>query len=187
MRELSVPGAWLNPPEGPHRFARRPARGLPGGGRRRRHRTPAGRGPGNVCMTRRGAIRGVHYADAPPGKTKYVSCLRGRSRRDRPPAHRLAVLRAVGRGRAERGEPPVRPPRRGARARPDGADGIVGRDVPVFRAVHARARARRPPLDPALSLPWPADIPVPLSDRDAAAPTPAEAARRGVLPRYDTC
>ena len=43
------------------------------------------------------------------------------------------------------------------------------------------------PLDPALSLPWPADIPVLLSDRDAAAPTPAEAVRRGVLPRYDTC
>lgn len=43
------------------------------------------------------------------------------------------------------------------------------------------------PLDPALALPWPADIEPLLSPKDAAAPTLAEAAAAGALPAYDSC
>ena len=31
----------------------------------------------NCSVSRRGVIRGVHFADVPPGQAKYVSCLRG--------------------------------------------------------------------------------------------------------------
>ena len=40
------------------------------------------------------------------------------------------------------------------------------------------------PLDPELALPWPAGFGPILSDRDAAAPTLAEAAAAGQLPRW---
>jgi 5-epimerase len=43
------------------------------------------------------------------------------------------------------------------------------------------------PLDPALRLPWPADLDVVLSDKDRTAPTLAEAARTDILPRWPAC
>ena len=43
------------------------------------------------------------------------------------------------------------------------------------------------PLDPALGLPWPPDVQPALSDKDAAAPTLAEAASAGILPTWDAC
>jgi dTDP-4-dehydrorhamnose 3,5-epimerase-like enzyme len=39
-------------------------------------------------------------------------------------------------------------------------------------------------LDPALGLPWPAELTPVLSERDAAAPTLAEAAAAGLLPPF---
>ena len=32
----------------------------------------------NVSVSRRGTVRGVHFADVPPGQAKYVQCLSGR-------------------------------------------------------------------------------------------------------------
>jgi 5-epimerase len=43
------------------------------------------------------------------------------------------------------------------------------------------------PLDPALALPWPDGIEPLLSDKDAAAPTLAEARAAGLLPTYADC
>ena len=55
----------------------------------------------NCSVSRRGVIRGIHFADVPPGQAKYVSCL---ERRDPGcggrPADRLPGLRAVGSGPA---------------------------------------------------------------------------------------
>ena len=31
----------------------------------------------NCSVSRRGVIRGIHYADVPPGQAKYVTCVRG--------------------------------------------------------------------------------------------------------------
>ena len=42
------------------------------------------------------------------------------------------------------------------------------------------------PLDPDLGIDWPAEAPQ-LSDRDAVAPTLAEALERGLLPSYEEC
>ena len=41
------------------------------------------------------------------------------------------------------------------------------------------------PIDPELGLPWPSDLELLLSPKDAAAPTLAEAAEQGLLPYYD--
>ena len=32
---------------------------------------------GNTSVSRRGVVRGIHYADVPPGQAKYVTCPRG--------------------------------------------------------------------------------------------------------------
>ena len=42
------------------------------------------------------------------------------------------------------------------------------------------------PLDPALDLPWPADLELVLSDKDAAAPSLEQAAENGVPDRVCT-
>ncbi len=31
----------------------------------------------NTSVSRRGVVRGIHYADIPPGQAKYVTCQRG--------------------------------------------------------------------------------------------------------------
>jgi dTDP-4-dehydrorhamnose 3,5-epimerase len=32
---------------------------------------------GNLSVSARGVVRGIHYADVPPGQAKYVTCVRG--------------------------------------------------------------------------------------------------------------
>ena len=41
------------------------------------------------------------------------------------------------------------------------------------------------PLDPALGLPWPADLELVLSAKDQAAPSLADALAAGLLPRWE--
>jgi dTDP-4-dehydrorhamnose 3,5-epimerase len=31
----------------------------------------------NCSVSRRGALRGIHYADVPPGQAKYLTCVSG--------------------------------------------------------------------------------------------------------------
>ncbi len=139
----------------------------------------------NHSVSRRGVIRGVHFADVPPGQAKYVYCPHG------------ALLDVVVDVRV--GSPTY------------GACEAVLLDSESYQAVYLSeglghafcaltddtvasylcSTAYNPAiertvdaLDPALELPWPADITPILSDRDAAAPTLAEAAAAGLLPRF---
>lgn len=139
----------------------------------------------NHSVSRRGVIRGVHYADVPPGQAKYVYCPRG------------ALLDIVVDVRV--GSPTF------------GAHEAVVLDAGSYRAVYlseglghafcaleddtvasylcstpyAPAIERTvSPLDPALALPWPSDITPVLSDKDSGGPTLAEAAAQGLLPHY---
>lgn len=142
----------------------------------------------NHSVSRRGVIRGVHFSDVPPGQAKYVHCSQGAL---------LDVAIDVRIGSPTFG--------RWAAARLDAetyravylAEGIghafialaddtvmtylcsSGYDPAAERTVH--------PLDPALKLPWPADLTVDLSDKDRTAPTLAEAAEAGILPHWHTC
>lgn len=188
VRELAVPGAWEF---SPNAFEdRRGVFAAP-------FQQPAfERATGQALnlaqvshsVSTRGVIRGVHFADVPPGQAKYVHCVRGSildvvvdTRAGSPTfgrwdAARLdsasfrAVYLAEGLGHA-------------FTALTDDAAVVylcsAGYDPAAEHGVH--------PLDPALGLPWPADPPPVLSDKDGAAPTLAAAHAAGALPRWQDC
>ena len=142
----------------------------------------------NHSVSVRGTLRGVHYADVPPGQAKYVYCSGG------------AVLDVVvdlrvgspafGRHEAVR----LDDVDRRAVYLPEG----VGH---AFMALSERASVsylcsstHAPdrehgvhPLDAGLDLPWPNDVHPLLSPKDAAAPGLAEALAAGALPRWADC
>jgi dTDP-4-dehydrorhamnose 3,5-epimerase len=142
----------------------------------------------NHSTSKRGVVRGVHFADVPPGQSKFVYCPVG------------AVLDVVIDLR-------VGSPTFGA------VDSVILDDVDR-RAVfiseglgHAFCALRDDtsvtylvssvydpvaertvsPLDPTLGLAWPADLELLMSDKDVAAPGLDDAVRDGILPSYDTC
>jgi dTDP-4-dehydrorhamnose 3,5-epimerase len=144
----------------------------------------------NCSVSRRGVIRGIHYADVPPGQAKYVTCAAGAildvvvDLRAGSPSFgkweavrldavtRRAVFLSEGLGHA-------------FTALTDDATALYLCSTPYApgreHGVH--------PLDPAIGIAWPADEgwePV-LSEKDAAAPTLEEALVAGQLPRYQDC
>ena len=144
----------------------------------------------NCSVSRRGVIRGIHYADVPPGQAKYVTCAAGAIldvivdlRTDSPTfgqwesvlldaATRRAVFIAEGLGHA-------------FTALSDGATALY-----LCSTAYAPGREHGVhPLDPAIGISWPTEDgwePV-LSEKDAAAPTLEEALRANALPRYADC
>jgi len=142
----------------------------------------------NCSVSRRGVLRGIHFADVPPGQAKYVTCLRGAvldvaiDIRVGSPAFgrwdtvllddrdRRAIYLAEGLGHA-------------FLALTDEATVAYVCSEPYSpvgeHAVH--------PMDPAVGITWPADVEPLLSPKDAAAPTLATAAEQGLLPRYADC
>jgi dTDP-4-dehydrorhamnose 3,5-epimerase len=144
----------------------------------------------NCSVSRRGVIRGIHYADVPPGQAKYVTCVAGAIldvivdlRADSPSfgkweavqldaGTRRAVFLGEGLGHA-------------FMALTDGATALYLCSTPYApgreHGVH--------PLDPAIGIAWPTDEgrdPL-LSGKDAAAPTLEDALHAGQLPRYEDC
>lgn len=137
----------------------------------------------NLSVSARGVVRGIHYADVPPGQAKFVTCVRGAVldvvvdlRRGSPgfgrwetlrldDVDRRAVYLAEGLGH-------------GLCALTDDATLAylcsTVYDPVVEHTVH--------PLDPELAIDWPVADPV-LSARDAAAPALADAR----LPDYQAC
>jgi 5-epimerase len=142
----------------------------------------------NHSKSRRGTIRGIHFADVPPGQAKYVYCPQG------------ALLDVVVDIRV--GSPTF------------GAVDVVRLDPVDFRAVYVAegighaimaleddtvisylcSTGYNPggehglnPLDPELGLPWPEDIEALLSDKDRAAPGLSAAREAGLLPSYEEC
>jgi dTDP-4-dehydrorhamnose 3,5-epimerase len=142
----------------------------------------------NWSTSRRGVIRGIHYADDPPGQAKYVTCVRG------------AVLDVVVDLRT--GSPAFG---RHAAVRLDAAtpravllpEGLghgfcaLTDDATVLylcsTTYNPAAEHGVHPLDPELALPWPDDAPPLLSPKDAAAPTLAQAVAAGALPTFADC
>lgn len=142
----------------------------------------------NHSVSRRGTLRGVHYADVPPSQAKYVYCPRGQvldvvvDLRVGSPTYgdsaavrlddvdRRAVYLAEGLGHAF------------LALEDDSSVAYLcstGYNPAREHGVH--------PLDPALGIDWPVDVAPLLSAKDAAAPTLAAAAAAGLLPAYDEC
>lgn len=191
-RELSVPGAWeITPVQhgdprgvfleafqgGPftenvgHRFDLQQA---------------------NLSVSAAGVLRGIHFADVPPGQAKYVTCPKGAVldivvdiRVGSPTfgqwdsvllddVDRRAIYLSEGLGHA-------------FFSLEDGSTVMylcsTGYSPGREHGIH--------PLDPAIGIEWPTTdrhgnrIEPQLSEKDTAAPTLAEAADQGLLPRYE--
>lgn len=149
---------------------------------------PLALGQANCSVSARGVLRGVHFADVPPGQAKYVSCVAGAvldlvvDLRMGSPAygtvdavrldtkeHRSVYL-AEGLGHA--------------------FVALEDASTVVYLCSTPYAPGREHgvnPLDPALGLPLPEGLTPILSDKDRDAPTLAQARESGLLPRYADC
>jgi len=145
----------------------------------------------NCSVSRRGVIRGIHYADVPPGQAKYVSCVRG------------AILDVIvdvragspgfGKWEAVRLDDDSRRAVFLAEGLGHGFMALTDDATVLYLCSTPFAPGREHgvnPLDPAIGIGWAledlAGEPV-LSEKDAAAPTLDEALRTGELPRYADC
>ena len=142
----------------------------------------------NISVSKGGTIRGVHFADVPPGQAKYVQCFAGSI---------LDIVVDIRVGSPTFGD---------YDAVELSAESRTGLYIPegfghAFCALSDSAtvgylcsEGNSPqrehgihPLDPDLALPWPATASPVLSAKDAAAPTFSQARESGLLPNFDTC
>lgn len=140
----------------------------------------------NVSVSRRGVVRGIHFADVPPGQAKYVTAMRGTvidyvidirvgsptfGRWDSvvlDDVDRRAIYLGEGLGHAF------------VALTDDATVSYLVSDTFNPSAEHGVS-----PLDPAIALVFPlADSELVLSPKDADAPTLEEAATAGLLPEY---
>lgn len=141
----------------------------------------------NISVSARGAVRGIHFADVPPGQAKYVTCVRG------------AVLDVVvdlrvgsptfGRWEGIRLDDVDRRAVYIAEGIGHGFCALSDGATLTYLCSQNYAPAREHsvhPLDAALGIEWGTDAPI-VSDRDGAAPTLAEALARDLLPGYAAC
>jgi dTDP-4-dehydrorhamnose 3,5-epimerase len=143
----------------------------------------------NHSVSKRGVVRGVHFADVPPGQAKFVYCPVGAvldvivDLREGSPTFgqvdsvvlddvdRRAVFIAEGLGHAF------------CALRDESSVSYL-----VSSLYNPTAERTVSPVDPDLALQWPAEVgPISTSERDLAAPTLAEARERGILPSYEQC
>ena len=142
----------------------------------------------NISVSRAGTVRGVHFADVPPGQAKYVQCFDGR-------ILDVVVDIRVGSptfGRWDAIELDARS-RQGLYI----AEGLghafcaLTESVTVGYLCSEQYAPTREhgihPLDPELALPWPDGADSVLSPKDAAAPTLRQAVDRGLLPTLADC
>ncbi|WP_431920535.1 dTDP-4-dehydrorhamnose 3,5-epimerase [Micromonospora wenchangensis] len=141
----------------------------------------------NLSISGRGVVRGIHFADVPPGQAKYVTCVRGAVldvvvdlrtgsptfgrwegvRLDDTDRRAVYLAEGLGHGFCALTDDATLSYLCSTTYNPTGE-----------HAVH--------PLDPDLGIEWPAQVPQ-LSARDAAAPTFAQARAAGTLPDYAAC
>ncbi|MBK3645454.1 dTDP-4-dehydrorhamnose 3,5-epimerase [Streptomyces sp. MBT33] len=142
----------------------------------------------NCSVSRRGTLRGIHFADVPPSQAKYVTCVRGAVidvivdirvgsptykqweavRLDDQTHH--AVYLSEGLGHA--------------------FFALTDDATVVYLCSEGYAPEREHgihPLDPDLAIEWPEGIRPLLSPKDEQAPSLAEAEAQGLLPTYEDC
>jgi 5-epimerase len=142
----------------------------------------------NQSVSARGVIRGVHFADVPPGQAKYVYCARGAL---------LDVVVDVRNGSPTYGLVETVELDAGSSRAVYLSEGLGHAFIALeddTATTYLCSTGYRPgaehgihPLDPELDLPWPAGLTPVLSDKDAAAPSLARARANGLLPDWDAC
>ncbi|MFB7998728.1 dTDP-4-dehydrorhamnose 3,5-epimerase family protein [Streptomyces sp. NPDC056002] len=136
----------------------------------------------NYSVSRRGTLRGIHSVSTPPGQAKYVTCVRGALRdivvdlRVGSPAFgRHAVVELD----AESGRCVYVPEGVGHGFLALADDTCIS--YVVSSAYVPGTQVHIQPLDPELALPWGFSEPPVMSEKDAGAPTLAEARTAGIL------
>lgn len=142
----------------------------------------------NVSVSSRGVVRGIHFAQVPPGQAKYVTCARGA-------VLDFAVDLRVGSATFGRHVTALLDDvdRRALYL----AEGLGHAFVALSDEATVTYACSTPyapgrehgisVFDPDLALPWPDDVELVLSDRDRAAPTLAEVREQGLLPSMEEC
>jgi dTDP-4-dehydrorhamnose 3,5-epimerase len=143
---------------------------------------------GNCSVSRRGVIRGIHFADVPPGQAKYVTCVTGSV------LDVVVDLRVGSPGFGRWAAVPLNDETRQAVFVAEGlGHGLVAlsEEATILYLCSAPYRPGREhgvhPLDPDIGIAWPSGVPQVLSDKDAAAPSLAQARSAGLLPDYLEC
>jgi dTDP-4-dehydrorhamnose 3,5-epimerase len=141
----------------------------------------------NMSVSARGVVRGIHFADVPPGQAKYVTCVRGAVldvvvdirvgsptfgqwegvRLDEVDRRAVYISEGLGHGFCALTDDATLSYLCSTTYAPEREHGIH-------------------PLDPRLGIEWPTDEPL-VSAKDAAAPGLEEAAAAGLLPEYEKC
>ncbi len=188
MRSIGIDGAWVREPK----VFRDPRGSFHEWFQEQENRAATGRDfvlrQANCVVSNRGAVRGLHYTSVPPGQRKYFTCVRG------------AMLGAVVDVRV--GSPTFGDWRTVELTADEPGEFYVCEGLAAgFMALHDDSvlvylcsQTYQPqfehgihPLDPDLGIEWAAGIVPDLSDKDAKAPTLAEARLRGLLPSYEDC
>lgn len=142
----------------------------------------------NISVSRIGTVRGIHFADVPPGQAKYVQCFDGAI---------LDIVVDIRVGSPTFGQWDAveldAESRRGLYI----AEGLGHAFCALTDSVTVGYLCSEPyaptrehgihPLDAELALPWPDGQASLISPKDATAPTLAEAVATGLLPRYEDC
>jgi dTDP-4-dehydrorhamnose 3,5-epimerase len=188
VRELDIPGAWEITPQvhsdsrgmffewlTDHEFT-----GFAGHGLDVRQ--------ANCSVSSAGVLRGLHFAQVPPSQAKYVTCLSGS-------VFDVVVDIRVGSPTFGRWDSVLldNRDRRTVYLSEGLAHGFLSLEdnSTVMYLCSAEYSPQREhtiaPTDPTLAIDWPSVHELVLSDRDAAAPTLAEARAAGLLPTWDEC
>ncbi|HEU0190702.1 MAG TPA: dTDP-4-dehydrorhamnose 3,5-epimerase [Mycobacterium sp.] len=137
----------------------------------------------NCSVSSAGVLRGLHFAQMPPGQAKYVTCLQGR-------VFDVVVDIRVGSPTFGQWDSVLldATERRSVYLSAGLAHGFVALqdDSTVMYLCSAEYDPRREhtiaATDPAIGIAWPDDHPLVPSERDATAPTLAEVRAAGLLP-----
>jgi dTDP-4-dehydrorhamnose 3,5-epimerase len=142
----------------------------------------------NCSVSRRGVLRGIHFADVPPGQAKYVTCASGTI---------LDVAVDLRTGSATYGRWEAVRLDDDSRRSVFLSEGLGHAFMALSEQATVLYLCSTPytpgrehgvnPRDPDIGIDWPRDVEVVLSDKDAAAPGLQEAAQAGLLPSYAAC
>ena len=142
----------------------------------------------NISVSRIGTVRGIHFADVPPGQAKYVQCFDGAI---------LDIVVDIRVGSPTFGQWDAVELDAESRKGLYIAEGLGHAFCALTDSVTVGYLCSEPyapsrehgihPLDTELALPWPDGQASLISPKDAAAPTLAEAVATGLLPRYEDC
>ena len=142
----------------------------------------------NISVSKQGTVRGIHFADVPPGQAKYVQCFDGRI---------LDIVVDIRVGSPTFGQWEAVELDGDSRQGLYIAEGLGHAFCALSESVTVGYLCSEPyspthehgihPLDTELALPWPDGSASVLSPKDAAAPTLAHALQVGLLPSYTAC